>query len=481
MLVRIIRHDLRLLAADKTLWIVAGIFLVLIAYGTFNGARFTAERAAIVKNYQERGDATLSNFRTEAAAYESGARALPEPGAFAPVPNALMPIRKSVPATLPPASLASLAVGQSDIYPYSATVDVFTVKQALFNAYEQDNPLNLLAGRFDLAFVFVFLFPLLILALSYNLLSQEKESGTLLITLSNAPLSLRRFLTGKVLTRLAVVLIFAIGLSLVGFVLSGVNFSDWETLLRLLLWILAVSVYAVFWFVLAILINAFGFSSAANATALAAIWILLVVVTPALLHVVANAIYPVPSRVEFVSKQREADNYTQSTGEKLLAEYYGDHPELAPDGKSNLPEFASRYFAVRLELQRRILPEVERFDARLSAQQSLIGRFRVMSPAVVMQESLNDIAGNSTERQKEFVNQLREFVDGWQEFFVPRVMRKELFRAADYDQIPRFRFREERIEEIAARVFGGVLLLVFPTGLIAGSAFWRLKRFPLVG
>jgi hypothetical protein len=59
---------------------------------------------------------------------------------------------KSYPATLPPGPLSVLSLGQSDLYPFNAPVDIYTVKHAIFNFYEQDNPLNLLAGRFDLAF-----------------------------------------------------------------------------------------------------------------------------------------------------------------------------------------------------------------------------------------------------------------------------------------------------------------------------------------
>ena len=70
---------------------------------------------------------------------------------------------------------------------------------------EIENPNRLLAGRFDLAFVIVFLYPLLILTLSYNMLSAEQEQGTLALTLSQ-PVSLRTLVSGKVLLRALVLL-----------------------------------------------------------------------------------------------------------------------------------------------------------------------------------------------------------------------------------------------------------------------------------
>ena len=47
---------------------------------------------------------------------------------------------------------------------------------------EVESPLNLMVGRFDLTFVVIYLLPLLVLALSFNVLSEEREQGTLALT-----------------------------------------------------------------------------------------------------------------------------------------------------------------------------------------------------------------------------------------------------------------------------------------------------------
>lgn len=470
------RHDFRLLAADKTLWIITALFVVLIGYGTFNGARWTNLRLAAAQEFQEKGEKNFNRLKTEAIEYESGAKPVPTT-----TPEAFAPTGKNHPVALPPSQLTVLSIGQSDIYPYSATVDIYTSKHAVFNFYEQDNPLNLLAGRFDLAFVFVFLFPLLILAISYNLLSAEKENGTLAMTLAQSPLGLGKLLAGKILIRLLVVLTLAVSLTLVGLLISGVNIFAPDVLPRLLLWTAAIGLYACFWFALAALVNAFGYSSATNAMILAGAWILLVVVSPAVLSVAATTLHPTPSRLEFVSKQREADNYTRSAGEKLLGKYYGDHPELVPAGQLDLNDFTRRFYAVRQEMQRRMLPEVEQFERQLQAQQTLLNRYRILSPPVILQDALNDIAGTSTARQKTFVAQIHGFIEDWQAFFVPRVMRKENLKAADYETIPRFGFREESNAAIFNRVGAGLLLLLIPILLVVGLIVWRLRRFPLIG
>lgn len=95
---------------------------------------------------------------------------------------------------LPPGLLAPLAIGQSDLLPYYFKVSTDS-RETIMASNEIENPNRLLAGRFDLALVLIFLYPLLILALTYNMLSVEQEQGTLALVLSQ-PVSLATLVTG---------------------------------------------------------------------------------------------------------------------------------------------------------------------------------------------------------------------------------------------------------------------------------------------
>jgi ABC-2 type transport system permease protein len=98
-----------------------------------------------------------------------------------------------------------------------------------------------------------------------------------------------------------------------------------------------------------------------------------------------------------------------------------------------------------------------------------------------MQEALNDVAGTGAARQQSFVAQVRTYMDQWQEFFVPKVMKKVSLTAADYDRIPRFQFQEESESAITGRVGTSLILLFVPVLLFSAVAMWRLKQFPVVG
>ena len=77
-----------------------------------------------------------------------------------------------------------------------------------------------MVGRFDLAFVTVYLLPLLVLALSFNVLSEEREQGTLALTLSQ-PVSARDVVGAKLAFRALLVVGLAAGVSLLGILATG--------------------------------------------------------------------------------------------------------------------------------------------------------------------------------------------------------------------------------------------------------------------
>lgn len=82
-------------------------------------------------------------------------------------------------AVLPPAPLPLLATGQSDLSPGHETVVLWRLATPADTRSELENPSHLMAGRFDLAFVLVWLYPLFLLALVYDLMAGDQEAGTL--------------------------------------------------------------------------------------------------------------------------------------------------------------------------------------------------------------------------------------------------------------------------------------------------------------
>jgi len=478
MLTRIMKHEWRSLSADHTLWVIAPLFALIIGYGVYNGSSWAQFQQATLDAAKQEERDRFAKAKAEIGAIERGGK---PSSPFINPRFASVAAGRTGPryATLPPAPLAALSVGQSDLYPYYFKVSSQS-KQTFAANDEIENPGNLLAGRFDLAFVIIYLYPLLILAFSYNLISAEREQGTLQMMMSQ-PVSLRTFVTGKVGLRALIALLLAIGFSLAGFLFSGAGLGVEGAWQRLLLWIAVVAAYGAFWFSLAVIVNAFGRNSATNAMTLAGLWLVFVLLLPALLNVAVSSTYPVPSRVEMAQATRRASAEATAKGSQLLAKYFEDHPELTAGGAVDPNDFYTRSIAVQSETERLIQPVIDHFDQQVLGQHGLVDRFRFLSPAIATQSALNDIAGTSVSRYRHFLSLVDEFHQGWRGHFNPRIVQKATLKADDYDRFPAFAFREEPIGAVARRVVVGLIGLLAPALLIGWLGLRALRRYRLTG
>jgi ABC-2 type transport system permease protein len=478
MLKRIMEHEWRSLRADRTLWVIVPLFAIIIGYGVYNGASWMQFQRATLDAAANEERERYAQARKEITEIETNGKAVSpftDPR-LASVASGRSGMRY---AQLPPAPLAALSVGQSDLYPYYFKVSRQS-KQYFTANDEIENPTNLLAGRFDLAFVIIYLFPLLILALSYNLISAEREQGTLAMMVSQ-PVALRSFVAGKVGLRAIVLLLLAIGFSLVGFLLGGMKLTAEGAWWRLLFWIGIVAAYGAFWFALAVAVNAFGKSSATNALILAGLWLVFVLLVPSLLNVAVTSIYPVPSRVEMIQATRRASAEATAKGSQLLAKYFEDHPELTAGGKTDPTDFYTRSIATQEETERLVQPVIDHFDRQVIGQQSLVDRFRFLSPAIVTQAALNDVAGTSVARYRHFLGLVDGFHQTWKSYFNPRIVRKAKLGADDYDRFPIFAFREEPSGVVARRVAIGLIGLLAPALAIGWFGLRSLRHYSLAG
>jgi ABC-2 type transport system permease protein len=472
---RIAWHEWRSLMADRTLVVVLFVLTAAAVYGLYNGAQWVAFQHETIGATQAEERSRLERLRRDAGEAEAG-RIKVSPFRDPRSPAVLGRGLGARYAAMQPAPLAPLVVGQSDLLPYYFKVTT-DARETVTAATEIENPHRLLTGRFDLAFVIIYLYPLLILALAYNLLSGEKEQGTLALALSQ-PIALSRLVAIKVGARAAGLVAIVAALALAGLMATSTGLSDWSTAVRFLLWVAAVAAYGAFWFALAVLVGALGRGSAVNAMTLAGVWLGLVLVVPASVNLVAATLYPVPSRVEMVQAVREASDAATAEGSRLLAKYYEDHPELAADNSEQaMRDFNFVRVAVNDDVERRVAPALQRFDAQLARQQRLVGRLRFLSPAILAQEAMSDLAGTGVARHRHFLALVDDYHQEWRAFIVPRIFRR--VSILDHDVLPRFAFRDEPERSVVARVVMNVGALVMPAVVLAVVGFRRLRRYPL--
>jgi ABC-2 type transport system permease protein len=476
MFLRLVRHEWRLLRADATVLAIAVVFGAAIGYATFNGVGWVAFERAAQRQAAEEEAQRYADMQTQMTELERTGKPV---APFGDPRNPTMFGSRFGPryAILPPGSLSAVAIGQSDLLPSYFKVST-DARETIVAASEIENPHRLLAGRFDLAFVIIFLYPLLILAVTYNMLSAEKEEGVLALALSQ-PVSLWTLAASKAVTRICLLVGVVVAFSIIALIAIGIDLGASGAAVRLALWVFAVAAYGAFWFALALLVAAFGGSSATSATVLATIWLLLVVLLPSLFNLTATTLYPVPSRVEMIQAIRVASDEAANAGSQALGRYYEDHPELASgDAQQAMTDFNVLKVAVDDEVARRARPVVARYEQQLAAQQSMVDGVRFLSPAVLMQDALDDVAGTGVGRHRHFLAQVDRYHAAWRGFIVPLIFQKA--RITDAGQAPRFSYVEESPGAVVVRVTTTALGLLVPAAALAAFGARRLRRFSLV-
>lgn len=469
------KHELKLLAADRLVFGLAAVLAGLIAYGLYNGMSWT--------RFQERAIASARTEENEAiVASKRQAERVRKGEEQVSYWNSPIDVRGFTWAHLvryaakPPAPLAPLAVGQSDLYPYLVKLNI-NAKAGFADAYETVNPRKLLLGPFDPAFVIVYLLPLFVLALSHDLLASEKEAGILGL-LAAQPVSLRRLLSFKIGFRLGLLLLLTAGLLLIAVAVAGIDPRQPGVGWRLVSWFGIVFAYCGFWFALAMLVVSLGWRSATNAAVLAASWLTVVILVPAGVNMFLAAAYPMPNRMDYIVRLRDAADDIRKATDEIAEGFFADHPELRPDAESADDE--SKWVLGQLELDRRMQAAVAEFTDALQHQQDLAERLKFFSPALLTQSAFLELTGTGLARHRQFLAQIDAYHAELRDFFNPKLIRGD-FAFDAFDDIPRFEYREESAGDLAGRVGTDLLGLAAPALLMGWLASIAVRRYRVAG
>lgn len=439
--------------ADKGLLILTSLALIAGLYGIYYG---TSEIDRQQENIAKLGQLTEQSIEEMKEKYPGDADA-GDLGYY-----------HSTFAVNEPDSWAGLSMGQRDLNPYYLKLRLLNLQSQLYDT-DNINPLKVLAGNFDLAFVLVYLFPLLIIGLCFNILSAEKEQGTLPLLLSQ-PIGLPLIVGAKLIFRIMIVLGLALFLSLIAMWWAQVA-PD----IRIVLWIAVISMNCLFWFGVVFLVAALQKNSAFNAVALLGVWLVLTIITPALLNVYVAVKQPVPQALDLTIKQREEvhggwDKPKMETMER----FFVHHPEWR-DTTAIEGRFAWRWYYAFQHLGDVAVEELARdYRESLQARHNLVNRLNVLSVPVNVQGALNAMAASDLPAHLDFIVSATRHHDAIRGFYYPFLFNQIPFTHADYENEPEHRFKSS---PDFSTVNSGLIKLIISTLLvfIAGFILFRFK------
>lgn len=454
----VFKLEWQLLRRDPAVVWVLGIFAIFLILASLAGGRDVARLETGLATSQNEVSNRLDAHRRNLVELEAG--------------NS--PIRSKDPrnvswmgqegaaqlATLPPGPLSFIAVGARDLSPQALRM---TSRVHLIQERETETPMvgpsRLRTGAFDPAFVFVVLYPLAVIALSYQLLSGERERGTLAMLLSQ-PLSQKALVGGKAAARLValcgVTLVFAV----LGLLAAGVDVGGPAAFTHILLYTAVLVAWGALWFAAAVWVNARGTSSTHNALVLVGAWLVLVVVIPGLLQVGVDTFYPAPSKIELLHEARES---TQKIEGDLNA-LEGRHDINPKMGKT-----AKSIDAIQEKLAERAAPVLEAVSQRRRERAELVDKLRFLSPAIVVQLALEDVAGTGHRRYQRFEVQSEAYHTQYRAFFSERLERDGPLESRDLKALPSFTFVEEGVSALISRVVTNVAILLALALLLLGA------------
>ncbi len=455
---------------EKLFAIVAIVFLILAFFSVRSGREKVAIRQSVIATAKAEVAEFDRRASTSIDSLVAGLKKAPEPW-LDPRSLSVYGQRGARVVSMDASPMAIIATGQSDLYTHVVRPRLSAESHTL-SFSELSNPVQLMFGSFDLAFVIVYLLPLMVLAFSYNILSGEKEQGIFRLT-GSQPISIYRWLVVKVLFRfllLAGVVVFSILLALLSNGLAITTVA--AAVVKLLLIVIG---YMLFWFAVSVIVNLHGKASGLNAAMVVGVWVVVVLMIPSVISQFVNTFYPVPSRVNMIHEFRVAQAESSRKTDQILRGYLNEHPELAPRDSTSSNQYSwwLGYFASADIVNNAVAPVVEGCNIAIARQQDLVNTLRFISPAVLTQDALNDLSGTSTAHYGDFRRQVVGFSGKWKSYFLPRMFRNEIVSPADLAQLPSYTYSDDAVPDVWWEDFIGVIFFGIAVFMLS---FWRYQR-----
>lgn len=299
------------------------LFVIAGLYGLHNGASLFQEQQGEINDIQ----AKAAQARAEIIAYYDAGKKGPQERPWVDVTNPYWAIwYTSVYAFKSPSPAMVYSIGQAEQFGYYKRVSFRSSPYDSDMAEEIANPERLQAGTLDFAFVLLYLLPVVLLVLTYNLKSYESEQGfwSLVVVQHTSHYNwlLSRFAFYVLVTSSVVLLLFIYGGFLTG-VFSLIPDAAMKffgmSMLYLMLW---ASVFFV--------IVAKGRRILSNSLLMIGVYLLLCFIVPGAVHQQLSVEKPRNLMTDYIDATRDKKSALyEKSSEELSSALYRQFPSLA--------------------------------------------------------------------------------------------------------------------------------------------------------
>ncbi|WP_262696439.1 DUF3526 domain-containing protein [Kordiimonas aquimaris] len=462
-------QEIKALKTEPTQLILIISFLIACLYAVVQGAAYRHQQTDMTTTFIAEQNKSIEVWRDRLVAVDNGTTTEADDR------WAGLAMDVSFPAVAAPGPLSDLSHGVSDVRPHTGRLSLWRSVDRLFGNYQVQSPIDTAAGSFDLAFVIIFVMPLLMIALSYDALSDDKELGRLGLVLSQ-PISVRLLVLTRLRVRfmaIAVILAVALAIGLVSGATDNGGIS--ERLPYFTIWFLIATSYFLMWAAVITWAISLKLRGETTALLLAGIWIVNCLAGPASLSATAESLYPTPSRLAFLSEAREASNSAYKSKADIMQGMLFDHPDLTADNYS-IPEYIRTAFLVTRTVDQSVAPVLNRFDEVQAERRDFLSIFQYASPAALTLQAFNLSAGTNLERHLRFERSVRDFKQMIAEEVERNVLVGQRLTLTEYDNLPRYQNNEWSIGQVIEKTAAPIAFLLIIASLLGTIALKNLGR-----
>jgi len=352
-----------------------------------------------------------------------------------------------------PQPLAGISIGQRDVNPSIQSVTIRNLESQKWDT-GLNNPANLLLGNLDLGFVIIYLFPLLLIAFSYNLLSEEKEEGTWKMILFQAESPLK-VLRRKMLTSLGAVFFSVLLLLLLAKIILAIPFSS-----AFLAVVFLVVLYLLLWAALCYWVISWQKSSAFNALMLIGFWVALTILSPAIVNTYISNAYPVPEALEMVVKQRQGSHEKWDMEKSItMTKFYAHYPQFR---KYPLPKTQFSwlwYYAMHQMGDDESVEETTRLNQKLLERERVSKSIALVLPVLHTQLALNNLTQTGLKNHLEFLDSTKAFHEKKRLFFYEKIFENKPVNSINWKGI--------RVQKVSSSSTKDWLFNLLPIALLS--------------
>lgn len=437
--------ELKQLARNKSYVGLMCILLVLMLLAAWNTSVYTSAKLQETESQIQLVQANDAKLISEIEALNQGTESF-EGSYTLPTNGIRLTFNNHRVTWLPLTPFSLVAIGQGDLFSNYKKIILYNNDSYEMRSEELVSPLEQLFGQLDLTFVWVYLLPLIILLTSFNVLSAERESGRFSL-IASQPIRLSSWLLEKLafrfLTIFTILTVGAVTLLLV----FGAELLDEPLMLGQL--VLLLFLYSGFWFLLSFLVNLAGYSSGKSLIFLTSIWVFFVFLVPTTVNLLAKEFNPVPSRLEIVNHHQAVYNEMEGNLDTEMQNLYETHPDWASDDPitkdmSNPTGWNINFLAKQYIAQLKHRPVAEAYEAEVDKRNAWLEALKVLSPSLLAQSALTDMAGTSAGFYRSFLKQSQEYAETYRQFVFKGIFTNHSFTAEEVRQLPVFQFDSRR-------------------------------------